>query len=145
MAAIDYFGIAEEMAEIIHANKPDIMVVVEEELIIGPDNHPIIAVYVDSREVPANQPIASGRKMRIIVHFAVWVWSYGLNVKEAIRERDDLIGDVELILMQNRTINDLVDMLWIDGGKLPTAMLPDSSGFTSGGEIIVRAEVMAET
>jgi hypothetical protein len=145
MAKIDYFALAEEIAEIIHANKPEIMVVVEEELIIGPDNHPIVAVYVDRREPPDIQPIAAGKKMRVIVYFAVWVWSYGLNVKEAIRERDDLIGDVELILMQNRTINDLVDTLWIDGGRLPTAMLPDSSGFTSGGEIIVRAEVMAET
>lgn len=144
MAKVDYFAIAEELAEIIRADMPDVMVVVEEELIVGPDNSPIVAVYVDRREIPANQPMAAGLKMRVVPYFAVWVWTYGLNVKEAIKQRDSVIGDVELLLMQNRTINDMVDTSWIDGGRMPTAMLPESSGFTSGGEIIVRAELMAE-
>jgi hypothetical protein len=144
MAKIDYFGIAEEIAEIVRAAFPETMVVVEEEVIIGPENSPIIAVYIDRRETPPNQPIAAGRRMRVIPHFSLWVWTFSLNVRAAIKERDDLVGDIELLLMNNRTLNEKVDMIWIDGGELPSARLPDSNGFTSGGEIVIRAEVMAE-
>lgn len=144
MAKVDYFAVAEEIAEIIRADMPNIMVAVEEELIVGPDNSPVIGVYIDSREVPSEQSISAGRRMRVIPHFSIWVWTYSLNVKEAIRERDGIVGEVELLLMQNRTINEMVEMIWIDGGQLPSARLPDSSGFTSGGEILVRAEMTAE-
>lgn len=144
MAQVDYFAIAEEIAEIIRAANPSMLVAVEEEVLVGPDNSPAVCVFIDRREVPSSQPIAAGLKMRVIIHFSIWVWTYCLSVPDAIRERDVLIGKIELLLMQNRTIHEMVDMLWIDGGDLPTARLPDSSGFTSGGEILVRAEVMAE-
>lgn len=145
MARIDYFAIEEEIAELIRSH-PDFsgcQVLVEEELIFGADAVPWVGVYLDRRDAQPNQSLAAGTRTRMLVSFSIWVWVFGLDAQSALKQRDEYVGKLELVLMQNRTLNDKVDMSWIEGGELPSARVPDSAGFTSGGEVVLKAEVTA--
>jgi hypothetical protein len=67
-----------------------------------------------------------------------------LELETADRERDRLLGEIELILANNRTLNEKVDALWLEGGELPSTKDPGSPGFFSGGEIKISSDMRAE-
>lgn len=144
MARIDYWGVKNELAVILREQLDNVTVVVEQDMQIGAEMTPWICVYLEGREIPAGQPIAAGRVFRVRVRLSIWVWCHNLELESAEKERDRLLGEVELILANNRTLNDKVDGLWIEGGELPSTKDPASPGFFSGGEIKISTDIRAE-
>lgn len=147
MAKVDYWDVENEIAAILRAHESmyEVTVLVEPEMTFSSEMTPWLGIYMESRMAPSGQSLSAGRKQRYILDFRIWVWCFSLDVSEAIQRRNSLVGVVELVLMGNRTLNDKVDMSWIEGGRLPSARLPQSatmdSGILSGGEIILKADV----
>lgn len=152
MARIDYWSIENELAEIIKANTRAAYVCVEEQIQFGADNSPWVGVYVERRDALSGmQTLSMGQRTRMKLHMVVWVWCFSLEMERAIKDRDDMVGELELVLMQNREINGLVDTLWITGGRLPSARIANRENrfegdvFISGAEILIVADVVADS
>lgn len=144
MARVDYWSIQNELVEILKQNLNDVTITLEEDFMLSSEMTPWLCVYLEGREVPESQPIAAGRRVRMRVRLSIWIWCYALELHAAVQARDDLVGRVELILAENRSLNDKVDALWIEGGQLPSVNTPEAHGFFSGGEIVVSSEITAE-
>jgi hypothetical protein len=146
MPHVDYWDIANELAEILRAGLGETLVVVEEELMLALEQTPRVGVYIEGRELPPSQPLAAGRISRIHLRMAVWCWCGAIELRQAIKDRDALVAQVETVLLSqgDRTINGKVDTFWLEGGELPSSRLPNQNGFISGGEILLRAELTTE-
>jgi len=116
-------------------------------MVFGAESTPWVGVYLDRREVPQRQSLSAGTRTRMQLTFSLWVWCFSLELQEAIKQRDFHIGSLELVLMANRTINEMVDTSWLSGGRMPSAKVRADSGasggFISGGEILIVADVVA--
>lgn len=145
MARVDYWNIEQQIKSILETDAVldplDVPVFVEEELTMV--SGPAIFVWLQRREAPESlQPIAAGRYTRFIIHIDIWVFEVALEVSEAIRKRDDLLGKVELALMAKRSLNSTVAASWIKGGEFENGS-NSGGGFYSGASIELAAEVTA--
>lgn len=144
MARIDYWAIEQALKDTLEANLNGVSVRVEEEMIFGAEATPWVGVYLERRESPdALQTLCAGQRVRYRMTFSVWCWAYALEMAVAMRERDDLLGKLELILMANREWHEQIEMSWIGGGELPSARLEQNAAFVCGGEITVIADASA--
>ena len=146
MAAVDYFAIEEEIAEILRAQLPETPVSVEEEMEFKAEATPRVFVYMEGIESPAEmQRLRAGTQTRERLTFAIWCWTFAMQVDEAIKQRNKLLGEVKVALMKHRTLNEKVETSWLDGGVTPSARLPATAGFTAGAEVRLIAEVEVTT
>lgn len=147
MARIDYYAIETEIKTILDADATltGTLITVEDELLFGAERTPWVGVFLERRDA-GDQSLSSGQRTRYNLRFSIWCWEYSLeSISKAIQLRDDLLGKVEVALMGNRTLNGKVSTSWLEGGDLPSARVPESNGFVSGGEIILIADVTATT
>jgi hypothetical protein len=147
MARVDYYAIEQAIRDQLagHPLLAGVTVTIEEELLFGAEQTPWVCVYLDRRDAPADrQRLAAGRQTQFLLRFSIWCWQYSLEgVSRAIQLRDDLVGAVEIALMSDRTLGGTVATSWLEGGELPSARLPDGSGWISGGEVVLIADVAA--
>lgn len=143
MARIDYSAIRQELREIIAADPAftGMQIVTEEEVMFGLDQAPWIAIYLERREAPEGQYLSAGTKQLYRLRFSIWVFTCALEMPSAIRQRDEIIGKLEVLLMGQRTINDMVETSWLEGGEMPSAKMPDNIGVVVGGEIRLVSEI----
>lgn len=149
MARVDYFDLENTIKSILEADSSlsGVTITVEGEVPGGGVGlFPYVGIHIERRDPHGGQPLAAGQRTRLNLKFAIWCWEYSLeSVAKAIQLRDDLVGKVEVALMKNRTINNKVACIWLDGGRLPSGKDPESNGWLSAGEIIVIADVTAST
>ena len=146
MAKIPYFEIENEISEILRADSTLEGVNITVEDVTDIEAGAWVGIYLLGRSVPEGQPLAAGTKTRFRLDIALWCWEYSLDsMADAIRKRDDLIGKVEIVLMANRTFNNMVDYSFLGGGELQSAQLDETAGFIAGGEILVQADITAST
>lgn len=144
MAKADYWAVEKELHALLDSRLNDCTVVMEQDMQVAAEMTPWVCVYLNGREVPSSQPIAGGRVIRVRVRFSIWIWCHNMELGSAVMARDALLGEIEMILAENRTLNNTVDGLWIEGGELPSVKDPGSPGFFSGGEIVISSELRAE-
>lgn len=139
---LDYWGIEQELKLILLDQLHEYTVVVEQEILFSPEMTPYVTIYCDGRSLAPHQVIAAGRRVKYHVELSIWVWTFAMELARAVKQRDDCVSEIELVLMGNRTINDKVETSWITGGRLPSTKLPTrddmaqySGGYLSGGEI----------
>jgi hypothetical protein len=89
-----------------------------------------ILVTLMKRKPHDDQPIAAGKRTRYELHIGVWACGYAIEISEAARIRDELLGQVELVLMANRTIREKVETSWLMGGDF-LAVQNDNAIFAS--------------
>lgn len=115
------------------------------------DQIPWVSVSLDRRDAPSEQPIRAGTGQRYRLRFSIWCtcWSYD-GIEQAGELRDKLLGDVEDILMSNRTITASGSQLsggQLQGGEFVTANYQrDESNvptYLAGGEIVYEGDVTA--
>lgn len=145
MAAVDYHGIAQAIAEVLRSDSRlyGVPVLVESRVPMTDLQAGFIGVMLRSRRATDGQPIAAGTRMRLEVAYEVWCYGYSLNDQAAgsYERRDELIGLVELILMANRDLRGSVNVLWLNGGEFESSQT--DQGFLVGGSISVTVEVLA--
>ncbi len=145
MSRIDYYSIEKELQFILQ-NEPslnEVTVLVEEMPELAADMSPFISIFLDRREVPSGQPIAGGTRQRMLLKLSVWCYVVEIeSVEAACKKRDDLVGKVEVALMNNRTINDSINHMMIDGGEFDNVSI-QSVGLAMGGSVVVLLDVTA--
>ena len=120
MAVVDYHGILTSMKTILEddASLGDVPVFVEEDPqfdLSGAGR--ALVLTLGSRREGGGQPLAAGKRTRWHVRVGVWAVGYALSFEAAAKLRDDLVGLVELVLMNNRTISGTVAAGWLEGGE----------------------------
>jgi hypothetical protein len=149
MPRVDYFAIESGIETVLNADATlaGVTVAVEDELVFGAATSSWVGIYLDRRDAPENrQRLAAGQQTVFLLRFVLWCWEYSLEgIAKAIQRRDDLMGKVEVALMKQRTLNGTVTTSWLEGGEMPSGRVPGQTGWASGGEIRLVAEVKATT
>lgn len=140
MAKIDYNGIKDELKKVIlDANLSIAHEVSIEGDILFDNFDTLIDIEIDSREIQS-APIAQGTKVRLNLLVIITIWAKHFEQEESKRIRDSLLGEVELVIMRNRTLNGKVDSAWLLGGQNVAAYIENENAFVSAGEIKVNLE-----
>ena len=148
MAAADYAAIRDQVESVLtsDARTSTARIYVEEEPQFGlADAQQCIAVFTNRRRAPAgDQVLGAGLRTRFALELLFVVVSFNLeSYRKACDERDALLGNLELVLMANRTLNGTVATLYLDGGEFFSARDPQSNTFVAVAEVNVVAEVSA--
>lgn len=104
-----------------------------------------IGVYCQGATAPeSDQPLTASLKQRLEVRYELWCWRFAMTNTLAVQLRDELLGDVELALIGDRTFGGTVTTSWLEGGRFGKQDDPQQLGrFFSGAEVILICEVMA--
>lgn len=140
MARIDYNGIKEEIKQVIldtNLSTPHEVSFEGEIMFDGYDN--LIDIEIDSRQLES-APISQGTKVRFALLVVLTIWSKHFEKASSVKIRDDLMSELEVGLMGNRTLNGKVDSSWLLGGQNVVAYIEDESAFVSAGEIRMNIE-----
>lgn len=148
MANVNYNGIKTKLAEVIRDNCPLLnMVEIEAEVIADIGRTPWAGVYMTGRTLEDSgrgNPLAAGQVMRYNLRFAVWVFGASFeSLEEATNKRDAALPQIEAALMGNRTLDDTVNALWIEGGDFQSAVNENDGSYIMGAETIVNCAVTA--
>jgi len=145
MARIDYYYIQELFVTLLEDAFADTITYEIEPENIAAEQCPFVGIYLPSREPFEPQPIAAGTIQRYTITMELWCWEANLDKKLAFEHRDDLIGNVEIALMEVRTAKGLGQYGFrLLGGEFENAR--DKLGnYLAGGSIIVELEASATT
>lgn len=147
MAAVDYTGILQAFAEIIKADVrivDGVQVLVEQNPVMGQgdDGGRAIVLMRNSRRLDAGQAMAAGKRTRYIFSWSAWVSCFDMNsYEEACKKCDDLLGILEQVLMDNRTITGKVTASQLGGGDFLSSRSADESAFVAMAETRIESEV----
>ena len=145
MARCDYYQIELELGDIILSDSTlqGVKAVVEDQPIFA-DESPIIAIYLERRD-PGDQYLANGQVQQYNLTLSLWTLVFGFELDAAIKKRDDVLGKLELVLMQNRTINGFARMSYLMGGEMLPASKPQDGGVIVGAETRLMVDVAFTT
>ncbi len=150
MAAINYTGIQDAIEAILKADVRTnaARVFVEEEPEFGlMDAQQVIAVYLEERVTPEkSEYIALGKKVRLHLKIPIWVAAFSTETyRRACELRNSLLGNLELVLMDNATLSGTVESSWLNGGAIISAKSAQSGIWMAGAETILIADVTASS
>lgn len=153
MTAVNYSGIAKAIDEILQSDSrvmdlnPRILIEEDPSFIYGlpDDGGRAVVILLEGRIPTSSQVMAAGTRTRYMVRVAVWSVGFSMNsFQEASEKRDEMLAQVELVLMANRTLNDTVAMQHLAGGQfLSASQQGNTPPFASMAETIIEAEVSA--
>ena len=120
MAAVDYHGVLTTLKTLLEADASlsGVPVFVEEDPqfdLSGAGK--AIVLTLGSRRPASGQPLAAGKRTRWEGRLGVWAVGFANTFELAAKARDDLVGSLELVLMNNRTVSDKVASGWLEGGE----------------------------
>src|SRR3990167_5582044 len=107
MSAVDYHGILTELKAILE----------EDPAFDLSGAGKAIVLTLSRRRPTSRQPLAAGKRTRWEVSFSVWAMGFDMSFEAAASKRDDLVGALELVLMNNRTVSGKLGSGWLEGGE----------------------------
>ena len=147
-APVDYSGIRNSLQSILtgDALTSAARVYIEEDPQFGlADVQQAIIICLDGRTAPAAvQRIASG--MRTQYHLQcvlVTVYFSMASFKDACDGRDTLLGNMELVLMKDRTIGGKAASSWLEGGPMCSVRNPQANIWAAVAETTLTIDVQA--
>ena len=152
MARAGYFAVMEAIKVILEAD-PDVATttnklhvsVIEWPNILENDENRIHISEV-TRSVPEDaQPMAANTRLMVDATFRILVSVWRFDIKDAVQFRDEILGNVELAIMKNSTLDGTVDHARCNGGDIASSQVEGDSGFVSEGEVLVVARMNAIT
>ena len=148
MAKVAYAAIRDTIKTVLEgdARTNVARIYIEEEPQFGlADAQKIIAVFMDRRRAPADQQsLSAGKRTRFFLDLLFVVAFFDMeSFKAACDGRDALLGDLELVLMDNRTLSGQVSTLYIEGGEFYSAKDSQATTFVAVAEINVTVDVTA--
>ena len=132
MAAVDYSGIRDQLKSIFEgdARTSGATIFVEEEPQFGlSDVQQAILIVLDRRTAPPGaQRLAAGKRTQYHLHCTLVTVFFSMeSFRAACEGRDALLGQMELVLMANRTIGGKATSSWLEGGEMFSVRNPQSS------------------
>jgi len=145
MARLDYYAIEVAIKTILDATLLATTVLIEE--VVAYIEGPLVVIYLDRRRAPAElQQLSAGTSTRFELDLTLWCLALSYDgVREASQLRDNIIGQVEVAMMADRTIGGTVMSSWIEGGEFRNSRTEDDSGFISAGEVKIIASARSST
>lgn len=147
MSAVDYAGILNQLKTIIEADTSmaGVRVYVEEDPQFGAmESGKGVIIYLLDRRPTADQVASAGKRTRFIVRVQLWSLGFDLaSFHDAEVKRDAVVGALELVLMNNRTIGDKVTSSFLMGGQFLNSRDAQDAVFCALAETILEAEVSA--
>lgn len=143
MAVINYKGIRDAVQSILQADSrtSGARIYVEEEPQFGVMDKPAIALFMDRRTMTHDQSLSTGKRTRYEIKMMLITVYFSLNsFHDACDGRDNLLAQLEATLMDNRTLNDTVKTMWLEGGELFSARDSQNNAFVAVGETGIVAE-----
>jgi len=109
------------------------------------DSQQVIAVFMERRVAgPKDQQLGLAKRTRYHLTITIWVLAFSIeSYRTACDLRNTLLDNLELTLMDNRTISNTVTTSWLEGGVMISAKDPQKGVFTAAAETILTAEVSA--
>lgn len=150
MSQIRYHKIKEELQSVLKADEDlnanrQITVTIEKENIFSAEMCPWINIVALDRQV-VEDVIAAGQRMRLDYHLRLLVVAFHPeSLAKAAEARDAILGLAEIVLMRNRTLNNSVNFLVLEGGDIGSAEVEDELGFIADAEIDFFVNVLAAT
>lgn len=122
-----------------------VTVLLEQEVVFERGN--VVVIYLDRRDSEATQVIAAGTRHRYDLQFSIWCFHFALDITLSLDQRDDLVGNVEIALMKDRTLQGTVDDSDLAGGEFLNGRTPEEGGglFFAGAEVRLVAQAVAIT
>jgi len=145
VARINYFVIEQAIETALRAasDLSGATITLEEDVELAVEQVPWIGIYLASRQ-DAGGPIAAGKQQRFRVRFEVWCFEHDTeSLTAASRKRDDLMGKVEIALLNDPTLGSTVALARITGGEFESGRT--EAGFLMGGSILLDVEQTATT
>lgn len=121
--AIDYAGIRDNLKSILEGDSATAGagIFIEEDPQFGlSDIQQVIFICMDGRTAPnREQTMSAGRKTQYNLQCTLVTAFFSMEgFKAACDGRDALLGQMELVLMKDRTIGGLADSSWLMGGPM---------------------------
>lgn len=150
MAKIDYADLKNEIATILSsvAALSTVAVTVDDDIRVDSFGASInIEMARRDAGAPA-QSLSAGQRQRYYLMIVASVVCVGIERQAVVDQRDDIISEVELAIMRNRTLNDKVSTTILQGGEL-FLMRQSSAGsegyFIAAGEVIMQLDAEITT
>jgi len=153
MAAVAYAAIRDAIESILNSKIEQggvlegARIYIEEEPQFGlMDQGVAIALFMDTRNAPdGEQSISKGTRTRMYLRVTFWIVAFSMDsFRKACDMRDAMMGALELVLMDNRTLNGTVSTSWLNGGELFSAKDPQNNTvFTALAEVVMTLDVSA--
>lgn len=147
MSAIDYAGILSSLATLLQndSRTSDARVYVEEDPQFGQsDVGKAIVLTLTNRILSSGQSMSAGKRTRYLTRIGAWSVGFDMaSFNDACIKRDNLLAQVELVLMDNRTISGKVTSAQLEGGEFMSVKNPGENVFCAMAETIIAVEVSA--
>lgn len=137
MAAIDYFAQEEAIQAHLLADAAlsGVPVLVETELTV--ERKKGVIITLERRDAEPSQAIAAGTRTLYRIRFSLICVGWAETLKAAAQQRDDLLGAVEVALMNNRdSLTASIGSYYLEGGEFEVGR---DSGFMAAATIILIA------
>lgn len=146
--AIDYSGIRNQLKSIIEGDAltSGTRVYIEEDPQFGlPDAQKVILICLDRRTAPpAAQRLSSGLRTQYHLQGTLVTVFFSMeSFEQACVGRDALLGNLELVLMKDRTIGGKVTSSWLEGGEMFSVRNPQSNIWAAVAETLLVMDVQA--
>ena len=120
MSTIDYHGVMVSLKAIFEADSrtSGVPVFIEQEptFDINGSGKAIVIIF-DGRQAPGDiQRIAAGKHTVFRARYGIWSVGFGISYDEGAQRRDELLGAVDLVLNDNRTVSGKLSHSWVEGG-----------------------------
>jgi hypothetical protein len=148
VGAVAYSGIRDEIKGILEgdARTAGAKVFIEEDPQFGlADEQQVIFICLDRRTAPpAEQRLAAGMRTQYHLQCVLVTAYFSMeSFKAACDGRDALLGQMELVLMANRTIGGKANSSWLEGGEMFSVRNPGSNVWAAVAETSLIIDVEA--
>jgi hypothetical protein len=150
MARINYGALTVAIEDILSASAElrnwEVTIEAVPSLPIPVNKIPHIGIFEEARSLTSGQPIASGQRTRYTLRWRVVVSALGKTYRDASQARDEILGLVEVALMNNRSLGGALSggSLTLGGGDFASGAV-DSGGLIAQASLTLTAEETAST
>jgi len=139
MARIDYYYLEQLIKTGLETGLGSTVTVEIEPENIAAEQCPLVGIYLTGREPFETQPIAAGTIQRYTIRIELWCWECNLDKQLAFEHRDDLIGNTEIAIMEQRAAKGIGQYgLRLLGGEFESGR--EGVNYLAGGSVIVELE-----
>lgn len=147
-AAVDYSGIRNKLQSIFEGDDltSGAKIFIEEDPQFGlSDVQQAIVICLDGRTAPsAAQRLAGGLRTQYHLQCVLVTVYFSMeSFKDACDGRDTLLGNMELVLMKDRTIGGKATSSWLEGGPMFSVRNPGSNVWAAVAETTLTIDVQA--
>ncbi len=147
-SAVDYSGIRNTLKSIIEGDAltTGTRVYIEEDPQFGlADHQKVIFICLDGRTAPpAAQRLASGLRTQYHLQCVLVTVFFSMeSFEQACVGRDSLLGNMELVLMKDRTIGGKATSSWLEGGPMFSVRNPGNNVWAAVAETNLTIDVQA--